>query len=374
MSYDCYTRTNNDPARPGTSPKEVNKMMRTSRTNEMVEAMKSFRKEKYQKSELLTEMFALQQEIVGLTFNGDHASTADLKIWDVEKHLEQLNQNCGNVADGELQRFMDGSKTLCNLIKAEISGSRGEAKAFRTLQYIRSKNIILKNVELSDGEFKTELDAVVITPGTVTIIEVKNTAKNIFIDENGDYFRTGEFLKWDCNIAEKMTLKEELLRKVLASDGMEHIQIRSIVVFTDNRIEVQNKYSRIRTCFVSQLAYIIDGFKSNRHLTDEEMEHIEGLVRTAESRESYPFDFDVAQYKLDFATVMAILEETSAKDEEAECEEEVVAVEPKDGLWNNLKWFFTSKYAGYAGSAAAAAAVTLISTVAVSAIRKGGLS
>lgn len=345
--------------------------MNKNRVNELVATMESFGKEKYQKSELLTEMLALQQEIVGLTFNGDHASTADLKIWDVERHLDQLNQDCGNVADEELKRFKDGSKTLCNLIKAEISGSRGEAKAFRTLQYIRSKNIVLKNVELGDENLRAELDAVVITPGTVTIIEVKNTAKNIFIDENGDYFRTGEFLKWDCNIAEKMTLKEELLRKVLASDGMEDVKIRSIVVFTDNRIEVQNKYSRIRTCFISQLAYIIDGFKNDRHFTDEEMGQIEGLIRTAESKGSYPFDFDVAQYKLDFATVMAIIEEASAKEEESRYEE--VVVEPKTGAWDGLKKFFTSKYVGYAGSAAAAATVTFISTVAVSAIRKGGL-
>lgn len=343
-------------------------MTRTGRINEMMETMKSFGKEKYQKSELLTEMLALQQEIVGLTFNGDHASTADLKIWDVEQHLDQLNQECGNVAEVELQRFKDGSKKLCNLIKAEISGSRGEAKAFRTLQYIRSKNIVLKNVELGDENLRTELDAVVITPGTVTIIEVKNTAKDIFIDENGDYFRTGEFLKWDCNIAEKMTLKEELLRKVLASDGMEDVQIRSIVVFTDNRIEVQNKYSRIRTCFISQLAYIIDGFKNDRYFTDGEMEQIEGLIRTAESKGSYPFDFNVAQYKLDFATVMAIIEEASAKEEESGYKE--VVVEPKTGAWDGLKKFFTSKYVGYAGSAAV---VTFISTVAVSAIRKGGL-
>ena len=142
-------------------------------------------------------------------------------------------------------------------------------------------------------------------------------------------------------------------------------------MFTDNRIEVQNKYSRIRTCFVSQLAYIIDGFKNDRHFTGEEMEQIEGLIRTAESKESYPFDFDVAQYKLDFATVMAIIEEASAKEEESRYEE--VVVEPKTGAWDGLKKFFTSKYVGYAGSAVAAATVTFISTVAVSAIRKGGL-
>ena len=347
--------------------------MNENRVNELVATMKSFSKKEYQKSELLTEMFALQQEIVGLTFNGDHASTADLKIWDVERHLDQLNQDCGNVADEELQKFKEGSKTLCNLIKAEISGNRGEAKAFRTLQFIHSRNTVLKNVELNDGDLRTELDAVVITPGAITIIEVKNTAKNIFIDENGDYFRTGEFLKWDCNIAEKMTLKEELLRKALSADGIEDIRIRSIVVFTDNRIEVQNKYSRLRTCFVSQLAYIIDGFKNEKPYKDEEMEMIESTIRAAESKESYPFDFDVAQYKHDFATVMAILEEASAKEEEAEYEEETVTVETKSTVWDGLKSFFTSKYAGYAGSAAAAAAITLVSTVAVSAIRKGGL-
>ena len=169
-------------------------------------------------------------------------------------------------------------------------------------------NIILKNVELSDGDRHTELDALVVTPGVVTIVEMKNTAKNIFIDENGDYYRTGEYLRWDCNIAEKITLKENILKKVLADDGIEDIQIRSIVVFTDNRIEVQNKYSGIRTCFVSQLAYIIDGFKSSINMSEEKMEHIAGIIKKTESKEAYPFDFDVAQYKKDFATLMVILE------------------------------------------------------------------
>lgn len=347
--------------------------MEMNRVKELVASMNSFEKETYQKNELLSEMFALQEELVGLTFNGDHASMADLKIWDVENHLDQLNQDCGNVADEELKKFKDGSKTFCNLIKAEISGNRGEAKAFRTLQYIHSKNTILKNVELTDGDLRTELDAVVITPGTVTIIEVKNTAKNIFIDENGDYFRTGEYLRWDCNIAEKMTLKEDLLHKVLAAKGIEDIRIRSIVVFTDNRIEVQNKYSKIRTCFVSQLAYIIDGFKSENLYSDEDMASIEGAIRTAESKESYPFDFDVAQYKLDFATVMTILEEASAKEEEAEQEKDEVTIETRNTIWDGMKRFLASKYARYAGSAAAAAAITLVSTVAASTIRKGGL-
>lgn len=345
--------------------------MKTNRVNEIVATMKAFSKDKYQKNELLTEMFALQQGIVGLTFNGEHASTADLKIWDVERHLEQLNQDCGNVADDELQRFEDGSKTFCNLIKAEISGKRGEAKAFSALQHIRSKNIILKNVELSDGNHRTELDAIVITPGVVTIVEVKNTAKNIFIDENGDYYRTGEYLRWDCNIAEKMTFKEEALKKVLADNEIEDIQIKSIVVFTDNRIEVQNKYCGIRTYFVSQLAYIIDGFKRSTSMREEELEHIGGFIKEAECKEAYPLDFDVVQYKMDFATLMAILEETSAKAEEPEYKQEVVI--EKRNIWTILGNVFTSRFVGYAGSATVAAVATFISAVAISAIREGGI-
>ena len=98
--------------------------MKINRVNEIMAAMKSFSKEKYQKNELLTEMLTLQKEIVEVAFSGMNSSTADLKIWDVERHLEQLNQDFGNIANEELHRFKEGSKTFCNLIKAEISGNK----------------------------------------------------------------------------------------------------------------------------------------------------------------------------------------------------------------------------------------------------------
>ena len=347
-------------------------MKKTERISEIMGAMKSFSKDKYRKSELLSEMLALQQEIVELTLNREHASIADLRIWDVERHLEQLNQDCGNVADGELQAFINGSKTFCNLIKAEISGAKGEAKAFQSLQYIQNKNIVLRNVELSDGDHRTELDAVVIMPGIIVIVEVKNTAKDIFIDEKGDYYRTGEFLRWDCNIAKKMMIKEDLLRKVLESRGIQNTQLKSVVVFTDNHIEVQNKYSYIRTCFVSQLPYIINGFKGDRVMTEEEMEQIKRAIKESENKEAYPFEFDVNQYKRDFATLMATLEEASALKETETLEEEVVN-ETKVSAWIRGKSFLKSRFVGYAGSAVAAATVTIVSTVAMNAIRKGGV-
>lgn len=355
--------------------------MKTKRIEELMTAMKSFGKENYHKSELLNEMFALQQEIVELTFCSDHAATAELKIWDVERHLEQLNENCGNIADEELAKFKEGCKVLCNLIKAEISGNRGEYKAFKTLEYLKTQNRILKNVELSDGNVRTELDAVVITPKCITIVEVKNTSKNIFIDEEGNYYRTGEFLKWDSNIAEKMSVKEGLLRKVLESAGYGHVQIRSIVVFTNNRIEVQNKYREIRTSFVSQLTYIIDGYRFEDSMTVDEMDNLEAIVKAAECKEVYPFEFDVNQYKADFAHLMATLEFANVEEPEDELiteniktvKNQIVHEDKKMGFGAVIKAVFASKQFKYVGSTAAAIVVTVTSgIIAANTIGKGG--
>ena len=323
-------------------------MTKTERTKEIMEKMKSFAKDKYQKTELLNELFALQQEIVEITFNGTRVSTAGLKIWDVERHFEQMNRDCGNVADEALLTFKNGSKTLCNLIKAEVSGARGEAKAFRALQYIQNSNIVLRNVEMSDGDQRTELDAIVIMPESIALVEVKNTAKDIFIDEKGDYYRTGEFLKWDCNIAEKMMVKEKLLRKALECGGIQDAQIRSIVVFTNNRIEVQNKCPSIRTCFVSQLPCIMDGFKGSRVMSDGEMHLAESAIRTAENKEAYPLKFDVEQYKQDFVTLMVTLEETSTLKETAKQKVQTVN-EKRVNAWIMVKNFLKTKRAGYTG-------------------------
>ena len=205
--------------------------MRETRIEELMKEMKSFGKEVYHKSELLGEMLLLQQEIVNLTFDGEHAASANLKIWDVVDHLAGLNEECGHVADIEVDKFRESSKCFSNLIKAEISGERGEYKVFKALENLKGSSKVVKNVELADGDLHTEIDAVVITPKCLTIVEVKNTAKNIFIDEEGNYYRTGEFLKLDCNIADKMRCKETLLRKVLEDAGYDNLQIQSIIVF-----------------------------------------------------------------------------------------------------------------------------------------------
>ncbi len=336
--------------------------MNNTRIDELMAGMNnSFSKEAYHKSELLDEMFTLQKEIVALTFNDEHAVTGDLRIWDVERHLEQMNEDCGNVADEELARFKEGSRDFCNMIKAEISGKKGEQKAFRNLEYLQCKNKVLRNIELKDGDFRTELDAIVITRSGITIVEVKNTSRDIFIDENGDYFRTGEYNKWDKNIADNLEHKEEMLKKAISESGVENVDVRSIVVFTDRTIQVQNKCNKVRICFLSQLIHMIDSHVTTRNMSDEDMDMLEDSIRNAEHMEKYPAGFDADEYKRSFAVLMTTLEEASAQADETE---EVIVETKQNNFIRTLQKVLTSRHMRTAGGAVAGiAAGLLVSTV-----------
>ena len=76
-------------------------------------------------------------------------------------------------------------------ISAEFSGNAGEQKVFRALDNLGCQNSVLHNVELEFDGRRTEIDAIVFTNHAIFIIEIKNSKKNIFIDENGEFYRIG---------------------------------------------------------------------------------------------------------------------------------------------------------------------------------------
>lgn len=340
-----------------------------SRKAEIINALTSCSKAAYTKEELLPEMLNLQKEMLEITFSKDHAELANLRLWDIERHLDQLNDECRGAATEELERFKLQAKEVCNLIKAEFSGSRGEFKAFRTLEYLRVPHTILKNVEFNDENRRTELDAVVITPNGITIVEVKNTSKTIFIDEQGNYYRTGEYLRLDCNIADKMTAREELLRSTLSKVGYSSIRIQSVLVFTNPKIEVQNKYSGIKVCFIGQLNHYIEDVASSVTYSEAELETMATRITEASNRNKFTLDFDAEKFKNDFATVMAILENAaSAAEKELEIANEVaqptaVPVFKQETFKDKLINFLHSDTTKKVGEVAATLAVAIASSL-----------
>ena len=336
-----------------------------ARKHEIVSGIKSGAKASYHRSEVLPELLALQQEVVSLTFNQDHADFADLKIWDVVKHLSQLNEEKGGIASEELSRFQSGCRRMSNLIKAEISGNWGESKAFAALDRVRAEKIVLKNVELSEEDQRTEIDAVLIGRRGAFIIEVKNTKRDIFIDRDGGYYRTGQYLRFDSNIGERLSSKKDLLKNALRKAGLDKIEIFEIVVFTNNRIEVVNQCERIQTCFLGQLPYIIDEWRKGGHISSEEMRRAAQTIEEARCYETYPLELDVERFKSDYAELMVKLEAASM-DWEEEPETAATITEPtkkKSRMVSVFSTLFTTKCLRMAGTAAAIA-ITAVSTIA----------
>lgn len=294
-------------------------MTNIERINAITGELKSFSKERYSREEILPELFALQDEMVNLTFNGDHSENAQLKIWDVKRHFQNLNEESGHIADEEFKKFELSCNDFSNLIKSEISGQRGEEKAFRCLKALRSQNKILTNIELKHEDLRCEIDAIVITRKAIFVIEVKNTGKDIIIDEKGNYFRLSQHQSLDKNIGERMNEKVYLLQKVLEDSGIKNLNIESYLLFTNSSIQVDNQYPYLRECYLSNLCHLIDRYSGRIIYSDQDLNKMYEIISDVKCREKYPISMDINQFKLDFATVMAALESASEERNNEEC-------------------------------------------------------
>lgn len=290
--------------------------MNATRKSEIIKAMPSFSKERYPKSELLPELFKLQSELVDLTFNGDHAENAQLKIWDVYNHLAKLNEVNGHVADDMLEKFWCGCKTVNESIRGEISGNRGEYKAFRSLETVHTAKIVLQNIELCSGDHRTELDLIVFTEKAVFILEVKNPTMDVVIDERGNYCRVRDGkLSFDKNVGERMNDKDFLLRQVLQAAGIENPNIVNLMVFTNNNIQVTNKFPYIQHCFLSSLPHLVDCYEGEVLYSQATISKMVEATEAAKCPESYPLPLDIVEFKQDFANLMVALEGASEEPE-----------------------------------------------------------
>lgn len=307
------------------------------RKDEILKAVSSCDREKYYKNEVLPEMLKLESEIVETVFNEDHNETAHLKLRDVERHLDQLNEASGGIANVELEQFIAGSKKVSNLIRAEISGNCGETKAFKSLSRIKGNYKLLKNVELSDGQTRTELDGIVVTPKGVFIIEVKNTRKDIFIAEDGKYYRTGKYLRLDSNLGEKMELRRELLTSVLRDGGVKDIAVNNLIVFTNDTVEITNECKTLKTTFLCQLPHLINDCDESLLYSDSEINHIAEIIESARSPEMYPLGFDAWKFKQDFVSIILKLEYASSARAELETVEQELLRTPYNAKLKNDK-------------------------------------
>lgn len=261
----------------------------------------------YSRKEVEAELRDFQKQLVSKVFEEAHGR--ELRIDDVQVHINELAVEKGVEQSNEIVKFNERTEKLKILIAKEIAGNKGERHMKKTLKMIKEKNRFLVNLELSDDDFVSEIDGVVITRKAIFLLETKYSVKNMMITMEGNYVESENPHNIYCNLGEKVNTKEYLLRMALKKAGFDKdIKIEKIVVFSNNRKELSNKFSYISSCYCSQLPHIIDEYDGDDIYSLEDIDKISAIFCRAQSSREYKLNFDFNEYRFVFADALAITE------------------------------------------------------------------
>ncbi len=308
-------------------------MTKETRIAEISSPITALSETAYYQNELKEQYKALERQVTEITYNDIHVRNANLDLRDVMRHLSEMNEKYGHPDDILFEKVIADCRKISTEIKAIKSGDRGEDRAFKCLETILCKKRILTNLELKYGEHKTEIDAVVITSKAVFIIEVKNPSVDIYIDERGNFYRDPSRIRFDSNIGVQMNEKQYLVKQALENGGYKDVKVVSYVVFTNTSKEIKNDYEFITTCYVSNLPNYINNYKADKSYAESDIEKMSEILSRAEIKEKYSPKIDIKEFKVNFATLIATLEEASGKyitnDDKETCETDILINDDK---------------------------------------------
>lgn len=265
----------------------------------LLSSLKGLSKDVYSREELLPEMDQLEKEMAQIVFEDGLDIPAEyVHMTYIMKHLHEMNNEAGNVANQELKKLSRLASIFSNHVRAQQSGITGEDRVEQYLGYMKSNHVVLRNLQLSDGVHNTEVDFLVLKQGVATIVEVKNSKRDIYIDEAGDMYKIGRYENFDSHLGTKMDFRAEVIKQLLKDAGFENMKIEKVVVFTNNRIQVQKDYRGFRVCFLSRLPHLIDDFYGTGVIQfTKHLQQMADFIQSKDLNEYYPFDMDVREFK-----------------------------------------------------------------------------
>ena len=265
----------------------------------LLSSLKGLSKDVYSREELLPEMDLLEEEMAQIVFEDVLDIPSEyVHMSYIMKHLHIMNNAAGNVADDELKKLSRLSNVFSNHVRAQQSGITGENKVEQYLGYMKSNHMVLRNLQLSDGMHNTEIDFLVLKQGVATIVEVKNSKRDVYIDENGDMYKTGRYENFDSHLGAKMDFRAEIIQQLLKDAGFENMRIEKVVVFTNNRIQIKKDYRGFRVCFLSRLPHLVDDYYGTGVIQfTKHLQQMADYIQSKDLNEYYPFEMDVQEFK-----------------------------------------------------------------------------
>lgn len=229
--------------------------------------------------------YAIAHEVCG--DDEDSRVRADAIVRVVEERVNALG-----LQDSECYAvFKQDMQDIGREIALTISGMKGEAKGFRALKALEYDcgTYVLHNVCLDDGEGRTEIDALVVSPYGVFVIEMKNCRKTMTITEDG-YFQKLDNPDYQYPLGERMCCKEALVREAIG-EGCD-VPVRSMLLLV-NDSDVIDEFGKVQMANRNTVVYKIRSYaKESEHLDQEKVNELVARIEASHEEAKYPCSLD----------------------------------------------------------------------------------
>lgn len=326
----------------------------------------------YTNQEVVDHLKELQSAMARGVFEKTHAE--NLRDKDIMLHFKMLAEEYGLEQTDTYRRFEANMQDLSHTIGTYIKGMCGERMAKKSLKLLSfDKSIrILYNMQLEDEEVQAEYDAIVVAPYGLFVVEVKNWDGEVTITSGGSLTKNEGGVV--CSLADKMSVKEALLREYLQDLFPENYH--NILLIPNEKTHVQDDYKRIFVCNGGALSYDIRSFASEKDLlTAEQVSTIAETICAHHKEQRTLCTVKCDEIISDYANLMARIEALAANaeaiaDEHIETEElsaqkasseEKRTEAPKEEEFTK-RWYESIDWTGVAAQVAITAAAALAFT------------
>lgn len=274
-------------------------------------------------NEYVAELLQFQDMICKMVA-GD-AYYEGMRIEEAQFIMESTARKKGLRNDPAVHNGVLTMKKLSKEMAITMSGAKGEKLVSRTLEFCKRPNIrVFQNVYVSDGQYESELDAIVLTDNGIIILEVKKVKSDFTLTENGRMVFSGDECYEKVPLGQKMALKRKLLKscaeEAVAKKGLNiPIHVDSYIVFSAPKgqyINIDDKYRREKHCFRSCLNKRLESYIGRAYYKPEQLEELSNILAEMESNvKRFETELNFDEVRQSLAEAFAVMQDVPAEQE-----------------------------------------------------------
>lgn len=262
---------------------------------------------------LLEECNSFERELLLEVFQNDYAES--LKTRDLISHIDLRAEELGIRDDERISSALSKLSDFERFHRGLIRGSNGEYRAYRSVKHAMAEKRILLNLEVNCEGEHNEFDQVVITPGGIALVEVKNYSHDALIGADGILRDQSNGRSVLYNVGERMSAKASAISKVLQEGlgvGPSECPVFCVLLNANERSFIKDAFGKVKVCSTGSIPYYIEGLGNGGDLSLGRMDEIAAFLRGVHEPVDIEPSVDCSEVYESLEAAIALIEETSA--------------------------------------------------------------